>query len=114
MLAATPVTRTLAIRTVDITMGVVTDILTSGTAFTNTPAARLGYHDDCYLDGADDSGTYNDPSQLARVGVETQWVSSGAETCAVAKPYTDCPYALTNLALVHIAYRDNSYNLDVL
>lgn len=56
--------------------------LTAGDAYKNTPIARLGHHNDAFLAGDDNMGTYVNPTtQKAYLEKETLYVPIGGETC---------------------------------
>lgn len=96
-------------------------------AFSQTAAARLGAHNDCFLDGAIGGGTYTPPpggdsdktiEQLRQyLSVDTRYVPQGGETCAsdaIAQPFIQCPYALSELAAMHWSTINSEYYPDVL
>ena len=74
--------------------------LAAAEAFGADPRARVGFHNDCFLAGDDDWGTYfrNAPDtimgQKAWVARETRYVVMGGETCNLCARAADCRQAL--------------------
>ena len=68
------------------TIGQSTSTLTSGEAFTNTIRARIGHHNDAFLNDYGDNGTYasdsksDDPVVRQYIADETLYVPNGGET----------------------------------
>ncbi len=100
--------------------------LTDAEAFTNLDKARIGYHNDCFLAGTDDYGTYEDygnsstPRQSANVVLRAfakadgKYVAVGGETCDdTYSPQNDCEpagTAETEMASLHYSYLNCAYN----
>jgi hypothetical protein len=100
--------------------------MTESDAFTATDKARIGYHNDCFLAGVDDYGTYEDygnsssPRQSANTVLRTfkkadsKYVAVGGETCDDAySPQNDCEpagMAETEMAAYHYSYLNCAYN----
>lgn len=58
-----------------------TEALTAEEAYQNTPKARLGHHNDAFLYGEGNMGTYDDPeTQKAYIAKETFYVPIGGES----------------------------------
>ena len=84
--------------------------LTSATAFSGTPQARIGAHNDCFLANATDGGTYSNPyppfgaqPELFKtyLSEDNRYVPQTGETCsfaAEAQPFIQCTNALADLA----------------
>ncbi|MEU4691539.1 DUF4832 domain-containing protein [Actinoplanes sp. NPDC023714] len=74
--------------------------------------ARVGIHNDCFLAGDDDYGTYtgDDRDWLARQGAATL---VGGETCDVSAR-SGWPTARAEMAAYHWTYLNPSFNTDVL
>jgi hypothetical protein len=103
--------------------------LTAAEGFTMTDKARIGYHNDCFLSGVDDYGTYYDygsstqPKKEANLPLrhylqqDSRYVAFGAETCDDAySPDNDCEpagHAEADMAAVHISFLNAAYNNDV-
>jgi hypothetical protein len=116
LLDALPSSRTLQLRTPAIKRGLYgTTAITAAQAFGGSAAARAGQHNDCFLASADDMGTWTNPTaERPYVQAETTYLPMGGETCAPNPPRTDCPTALSELALFHWSYLNADYHPDVL
>ena len=87
LLNATPQNRYVQIRTPLFKTGYMDSIygshaaLTSAEAYTGTAKARLGHHNDAFLYGEDNMGTYSDPAvQKPYIAQETLYVPIGGES----------------------------------
>ena len=89
------------------------DTISRAEAHTPTTKARLAGHNDCYLAGADDQGTFRGQEERAYWNAETKYTIMGGETCAMSK-YCECPNTLDNLAKQHFSYLNQSYNRTVI
>lgn len=103
--------------------------LTESEGFTQTEKARIGFHNDCFLSGPDDYGTYSDmgnstsPRQAANtilreyVKDDSKYVVVGGETCDDAySPQNDCETAgtaQTEMRKLHLSYLNCAYNNNV-
>ena len=82
--------------------------------------ARVGFHNDCFLAGDDDWGTYFKGApdtvlgQRAWVGRETRYVVMGGETCNLCARATDCRQVLGELAQFHYSELNSEYEASVL
>lgn len=97
-----------------------TDTLTRATAHQATIQARLGGHNDCYLAGANDQGTYRGNSDRRYWGAETRFTIMGGESCQLSN-YCHCqpvsekvPGALADMATNHFTYLNIGYHKSVL
>jgi hypothetical protein len=75
-------------------------------------AARIGVHDDCFLGGTDDLGTYlaaDDTTWLAKQSA----MLVGGETCEQS-PRSDWDNAAVEMAKYHWTYLNANFNTDVL
>jgi hypothetical protein len=91
--------------------------VTADEAFTDTPIARVGHHNDCLLAAPDDWGTFlSDPIELDQQYLEADslYVPVGGETCNVNPPRSEWPSASAELARYHYSYLNRDYNQDVL
>lgn len=90
--------------------------MTAAAAFTNTPAARIGHHNDCFLASADDEGTYDNPIKtwMDFVASEGRFTPVGGETCGTNAPRSACANATTEMALLHWSFLNSLYHPDVL
>lgn len=84
-------------------------------AFSNSPRARVGHHNDCFLASNSDYGTYAAPITQWKtyIAQDSKYVSMGGETCAVFSPRSDCTIALEELAAHHWTYLNWLYNQQV-
>jgi hypothetical protein len=88
--------------------------LTSATAFSGQPLARVGHLNDCFLGSADDVGTYQLPGEEAYAVADSAFVPVGGETCAPEPVRSACPSALTELARLHWSFLNSQYHEEVL
>jgi hypothetical protein len=103
--------------------------LTEAEAFSGEDKARIGMHNDCFLSGVGDYGTYDDygnstsPRQSA-VGVleayaqaDNKYTAAGGETCDdTYSPQNDCEtagMAQTVMRGLHYSFLNCAYNNDV-
>jgi hypothetical protein len=103
--------------------------LTDAEAFSGEDKARIGMHNDCFLSGVGDYGTYDDygnsstPRQSA-VGVledyaksDNKYTAVGGETCDdTYSPQNDCEtagMAQTTMRSLHYSFLNCAYNNDV-
>lgn len=77
-------------------------------------AARVGIHDDCFLAGTDDSGTFRSEADRAWLAERTRSVVLGGETCSVNPPRSEWPSARRELAAYHWTFLNADYHPDVL
>ncbi|MBL7804907.1 MAG: DUF4832 domain-containing protein [Saprospiraceae bacterium] len=98
---------------------------TAAEAGQNTPKARIGFHNDCFLASADDFGTFAD-YDIGGAGSDTatlkpywaadaQFVPVGGETCNDWNPYSNCSAqpgggADTEMERLHYSYLNADYN----
>ncbi|WP_305789831.1 DUF4832 domain-containing protein [Symbioplanes lichenis] len=92
-----------------------TEPVGAGAAYTDTPQARVGHHNDCFLAPYEDYGTYVDPAvEYPYLRAETLYVAMGGETCVTNPPRSDCPTALEELSGFHWTFLNTDYQPDVL
>lgn len=98
-------------------------------AFSKTDKARIGLHNDCFISGPDDVGTYVDygnssSEKSAAVSIlrayaenDNRYVAVGGETCSDAfSPANNCEDAgivQTELSRMHYSYLNSAYNNQV-
>jgi hypothetical protein len=118
LLEALPASRTVALRTPAFKQHFYgTAPLAAAEAFSGSDASRVGHHDDCFMDGETDAGTYQadgvaaDKAYLAQ---ENLYVPQGGETCAVVEGFSDWVYASADMAALHFSYLNADYNTAVL
>ncbi|WP_297516873.1 DUF4832 domain-containing protein [Flavobacterium sp.] len=84
--------------------------LTTLQGFSQTNAARIGHHNDCFLASTTDYGTYENPTtQYPYLEQETKFVPMGGETCAVNLPRSGCATAIAELAKFHWSFMNVDY-----
>src|SRR5213076_2704217 len=92
-------------------------------------AARIGFHNDCFLASADDYGTFYDIGNSSTkrgpatatlrqyMAQDSRYTAVGGETCDDAfSPQNDCAplgRAEQEMALMHYSYLNASYNTQV-
>jgi hypothetical protein len=114
LLIALPPTRMVEIRTPMAKGALYGAPITPTEGLTTAAKARVGHHNDCFLASADDFGTYATPMWKDFVAQETRWTPHGGETCAINPPRSDCPTAVTEMALLHTSHLNALYNQQVL
>ncbi|MBK8172283.1 MAG: DUF4832 domain-containing protein [Sandaracinaceae bacterium] len=90
--------------------------LTAATAWSSTPAARIGHHNDCFLSSEDDVGTYpSDAVEMWKnyVAQETLYTPMGGETCDPFPERSDCAPALEEMERLHFTYINADYHPDI-
>jgi hypothetical protein len=91
--------------------------LTPAQAYTNTPVARLGHHNDCFLGSSTDVGTYVVlPGDKEYLEEETKYLPNGGETCTdnafgsvTGGTYTNCVNAQSEMSRFHFSYLNQDY-----
>lgn len=112
-----------------INANVISPAINDNQAFDESDAARLGFHNDCFLSSTDDEGTYEDygnsstPAQDAITPLrnfemaESKYTAVGGETCDDSySPQNDCGptgTAQQEFANFHYSFLNALYNLDV-
>ena len=89
--------------------------LTAEEAYTKTPCARLGHHNDAFLASSTDYGTYEDPAtDKAYIAQETLYVPLGGESCIEDDNVADqnASYAKTTEAMysLHWTFIQGGYS----
>lgn len=83
-------------------------------AFTNTPIARIGHHNDCFVASSSDYGTYQDSAvEKPYLADDTKYTLMGGETCAVCE-CASCENSLRELKRFHWSYINIDYHTAVL
>ena len=93
--------------------------LTPREAFTSTPKARIGAHNDCFLASQTDWGTWskNMAAEKTFYHQDNLFVPQGGETCNFkedAQPYVSCANALQELDFQHFNTLNALYHKEVL
>jgi hypothetical protein len=81
---------------------------------TAADAARLGIHDDCFLAGTDDYGTFTGDADREWLAVRSRTTITGGESCAVNAPRSQWENASAELARYHYTFLNADYHPDVL
>jgi hypothetical protein len=116
LLTAVPATRMVQVRTPQMKRhNYGTAPVASNQAYGATAVARVGHHNDCFLASRTDSGTYVDPAtEYPYLQADSRYVAVGGETCRYNPPRSDCPTALSELAMFHYSYLNRDYRPEVL
>lgn len=110
LLAATPTDRMVQLRYPGDLQALYPTPVDSSTAYSGSNQARVGHHNDCFLSGPDDTGTYNPISQKSAMQSYldrmTEFTGVGGETCQVnpSQHRTDCPTALAEMRRFRWSY----------
>ncbi len=85
--------------------------ITASEAFQNTPVARLGFHNDAFLNSYGDSGTFQSPADRTYLQAESLYLSMGGEVNQPESgaPSHSCANALSEMALYHWSYINTDY-----
>lgn len=74
-------------------------------AYSNQYIARVGHHNDCFLSGGTDYGTYtNIPADKEYISKEALYVPTGGETCPPTNVFPDCSAARAEMKLLKWTY----------
>ena len=72
--------------------------------------ARAGFHDDCFLSGPSDTGTWNSDDERAFITTLTDRAAFGGETCDGERPLrTDCASVLSEGARYHLGFLNHDF-----
>jgi hypothetical protein len=110
LLTATPSDRMVQLRYPGDLMALYPTPLDSNTGFSGSNQARVGHHNDCFLSGPDDTGTYHPIGQKSAMQSYLERMSEftgvGGETCQVnsGQQRTDCPTALAEMRRFRWSY----------
>ena len=92
-----------------------TEPIGSEIAHTAERRARVGHHNDCFLAGETDYGTYtNVEADKAYISQEALYVPTGGETCPPQGETADCATAREEMKLLRWTYLNISYYEPVL
>lgn len=116
LLAHLPETHQVAVRYPSAKQGMLqrTTPILAEEAFENTQLARIGFHNDCFLAGDQDFGTYRDDADRDFLEAETKYVGLGGETCQHNPPRSSCENALQEFERFHWTYINTDYHPEVL
>ncbi|MBQ7631143.1 MAG: DUF4832 domain-containing protein [Paludibacteraceae bacterium] len=87
--------------------------LTAGEAYQPTIKARWAGHNDCFVSGEGDVGTYHNDEERAFWAEDTKYTLMGGETCKQCD-YSNGANAVKEMEKYHWSYLCNSYHPDVL
>jgi len=74
-------------------------------AYTAENRARVGHHNDCFLSGTTDYGTYtNVQSDKEYISKEALYVPTGGETCPPEGSLPDCAFSIASMKLLKWTY----------
>ncbi len=96
-----------------------TAALSSQKAYSRTPVARVGHHNDCFLADNNDMGTYwrnnRVDTALAKsyLHLDNRFVPMGGETCQTSE-FSGCKDALKELERMRWSFLNADFNTDVL
>jgi len=117
LLAAVPADRTIQLRTPLFKTGYVnsTTPLSSTEAYSGSAKARLGHHNDAFLENYGDMGTYTDTAtQKPYIAQETLYVPLGGESCILdaSVAATNASYAKTTaeMSRLHWTFIQSGYS----
>lgn len=126
LLDAVPSDRQIELRTPAFKMNLygfsVADTITRATAHMPDAKGRLGGHNDCYLAGPNDQGTYRGNNDRTYWGAESAYTIMGGETCdwsvyCHCQPSADNAKAvgvLADMATNHFTYLNQNYHPSVI
>ena len=121
LLNALPKDRQVGVRTPSYKMKMlgltVADSLTISTAHDGTDKSRIGGHNDCFLAGTNDWGTFSDKrgkGDWLYWDTETRYTIMGGETCDTKAQNHHCDKAVKRLAEQHWSYLNNDYHTGVI
>ncbi len=118
LLDALPSTRMLALRypLLKKTMFDRTTPITPGEALQNTPLARIGFHNDAFLNSYGDSGTFQSEADRTYLQAESRYLTMGGEVNQPESgaPARTCANAVSNMATYHWSYINTDYYLPTL
>ena len=87
--------------------------LTAAEAYKETIKARWAGHNDCFVSGDGDVGTYHNDEERAFWAEDTKYTVMGGETCKQCE-YSNGANAVKEMEKFHWSYLCNSYHPDIL
>ena len=87
--------------------------LTAAEAYKETIKARWAGHNDCFVSGDGDVGTYHNDEERAFWAEDTKYTVMGGETCKQCE-YSNGANAVKEMEKYHWSYLCNSYHPDIL
>lgn len=118
LLAALPESRTVQLRYPPDLMEMYDETpLSLEGAWSGSAQSRTGHHNDCFLAGDRDTGTYPaplDPEVYKQfLSSNNLYVPMGGETCAVSPPRSECDTALAEMQGLRFSFINDDYHPDV-
>ncbi|MBX3015944.1 MAG: DUF4832 domain-containing protein [Caldilineaceae bacterium] len=118
LLTALPATRMIAVRYPQLKQKMFgrTTPITSSEAFQNTPIARIGVHNDAFLNSYGDSGTFSSSADRTYLQAESLYLPVGGEVNEPESgaPSRSCANALSEMGKYHWSYLNTDYYLPTL
>ena len=118
LLAAMPANRMVQVRTPEYKIKLLNlssyTPITPKQAYSELPIARIAHHNDCFVSGPFDEGTYTDSTvQKPYLAQDTRYTIMGGETCNKCAQSV-CSNALEELSRFHWTFLNLDYNTNVL
>ena len=130
LLAAVPESRMVQVRYPQIKQKAVGGVdatvtfppVSAAQAHDGSKIARIGFHNDCFLAGPGDFGTYydygtDDTNAEEAIGAlkpyfaeDSRYTVVGGETCSDGYDQNNCPGAVDEMAKLHYSYLNSEYN----
>lgn len=116
LLKAVPPNRMIQVRKPMFKAEIVGGPITESEAYTDAPVARVGHHNDCFLSGEREGGTYGDPVEEWKrfVARDGRFTPIGGDTCRPDPPRTDCKATLAALERQHWSFLNGIWHPAVL
>lgn len=118
LLNALPASRMIALRYPDLKKKMYgrTTPITAAEAFMNTPLARLGVHNDAFLNEYGDMGTFPVPEDRTYLQSESTYLSMGGEVNepTANAPSRACADAISEMSTFHWSYINTDYYVPTL
>jgi hypothetical protein len=116
LLDALPTERMTQVRYPEDRRRIIPEALDEASAFTGTPTARVGHHNDCFLASDTDEGTWPEGETARWQGViadDGRFTPVGGESCRVNAPRSSCPTATAELARMRYSFLNRDWHPDV-
>ncbi|MFN8496045.1 MAG: DUF4832 domain-containing protein [Caldilineaceae bacterium] len=118
LLSVLPATRMVAVRTPLLKQKMFnrTTPITAAEAYQNTAVARIGFHNDAFLNAYGDGGTFQSNADRTFLQSESVYLSMGGEINEpeTGAPARTCAATLSEMALYHWSYINTDYYIPVL
>lgn len=113
ILAALPPSRRVLVRTPGYKMEQFPTPVEAKDVFGTSAQARIGHHDDCFLAGTDDEGTFTSDADRTYLEQDSTFLPVGGESCAPNPPRSECANAMLELARYHWSFYNPYWHPDV-